>query len=173
MGVPNASDLHCFDLAPCLLLLRRGFFLGSPSVLLCGSLGSGAALTAARLLPMFLRSLFYERTVLRHLERVRQLSVEVQTDIAARVSNFIEQARTVSDEQLERFAQAAHEEQQRAGGKSDMDPARAAPAISEAWCKAKLGLATGSLNQHSAIEIIVAIETFTSKRASDHQRTGR
>ena len=56
---------------------------------------------------MFLRSLFYERTVLRHLERVRQLSVEVQTDIAARVSNFIEQARTVSDEQLERFAQAA------------------------------------------------------------------
>jgi hypothetical protein len=122
---------------------------------------------------MFLRSLFYERTVLRHLERVRQLSVEVQTDIAARVSNFIEQARTVSDEQLERFAQAAHEEQQRAGGKSDMDPARAAPAISEAWCKAKLGLATGSLNQHSAIEIIVAIETFTSKRASDHQRTGR
>jgi len=122
---------------------------------------------------MFLRSLFYERTVLTHLERVRQLPVQVQTDIAVRVSNFIEQARTVSDELLERFAHAAREEQQRAvqqGGKSDMDPAWAAPAISEAWCKAKLGLATGSLNQHSAIEITVAIEAFTSKRASDHQR---
>jgi len=35
----------------------------------------------------------------------------------------------------------------------------AAPAIAEAWCKAKLGLATGSLNEHSAMEIIVAIET--------------
>ena len=122
---------------------------------------------------MFFRSLFYERTVLRHLERVRQLPVEAQTDIAVRVSNFIEQARTVSDERLEPFAQVAREEQQRAGqlgAKSDMDPTWAAPAISEAWCKAKLGLATGNLNQHSAIEIIVAIETFTSRRASNHQR---
>ena len=120
---------------------------------------------------MFFRSLFYERTVLSHLERVRQLPVDVQTDIAARVSNFIEQARAVSDEQLESFAHAAREEQQRAvqrGEKSDMDAAFAAPAISEAWCKAKLGLATGSLNEHSAMEIIVAIETFTSRRAPGH-----
>jgi hypothetical protein len=120
---------------------------------------------------MFFRSLFYERTVLRHLERVRQLPVEVQTDIAVRVNNFIEQARAFSDEQLERFAQAAREEQQRAvqrGGTSDLDPTWAAPAISEAWCKAKLGLATGSLNEHSAMEIIVAIETFTSRRAPGH-----
>ena len=92
------------------------------------------------MLPMFFRSLFYERTVLRHLERVRQLPVEVQTDIAMRVSNFIEQARAVSDEQLESFADAAREEQQRAvqrGATSDLDPTWAAPAISEAWCKAK------------------------------------
>jgi len=119
---------------------------------------------------MFFRSLFYERTVLRHLERVRQLPVEVQTDIAMRVSKFIEQARAVSDEQLESFANAALEEQQRAvqrGGTSDLDPTWAAPAISEPWCKAKLGLATGSLNEHSAMEIIVAIETFTSRRASN------
>jgi hypothetical protein len=125
---------------------------------------------------MFLRSLFYERTVLRHLERVRQLPVEVQTEIAVRVSNFIQQARTVSDERLEPFAQVAREEQQRAvqlGGMSDMEPRWAAPAISEAWCKAKLGLATGSLNQHSAIEIVVAIETFTSRRASDHRHLRR
>jgi hypothetical protein len=74
---------------------------------------------------------------------------------------------------LERFAQVAREEQQRAvelGAKSDMDPQWAAPAISEAWCRAKLGMATGNLNQHSAIEIVVAIETFTTKRASDHPR---
>ena len=124
---------------------------------------------------MFLRSLFYERNVLMHLERVRQLPVEVQTEIAMRVSNFIELARPVSDELLERFAQVARDEQQRAvklGAKSDMDPLWAAPAISEAWCKAKLGLATGNLNHHSAIEIMVAIETFTSKRASDRQRRG-
>jgi hypothetical protein len=122
---------------------------------------------------MFLRSLFYERSVLMHLERVRQLPVEVQIEIAMRVKNFIELARPVSDELLERFAQVAREEQQRAvelGAKSDVDPPWAAPAISEAWCKAKLGLATGNLNQHSAIEVIVAIETFTTKRASDYQR---
>ena len=104
-----------------------------------------------------------------HLERVRQLPVEVQTEIAMRVSNFITQARTVSDELLERFAQLALEEQQRAvklGAKSDMDPQWAAPAISEAWCKAKVGFAKGNLNRHSAIEIIVAIETFTKKRAT-------
>ncbi|MFZ0708677.1 MAG: hypothetical protein WAM53_01425 [Terrimicrobiaceae bacterium] len=92
-----------------------------------------------------------------------------------RVSNFIEQARTVSDERLEPFAQVAREEQQRAvqlGAKSDLDPTWAAPAISEAWCKAKLGLATGNLNQHSAIEIIVAIETFMSKRASSAPGSG-
>ena len=33
---------------------------------------------------MFLRSLFYERTVLMHLERVRKLPVEVQIEIAMR-----------------------------------------------------------------------------------------
>ena len=47
---------------------------------------------------MFLRSLFYERTVLSHLERVRQLPPEAQAEIAMRVSNFIELARPVSDD---------------------------------------------------------------------------
>ena len=117
---------------------------------------------------MFLRSLFYERTVLRHLERVRQLPVEVQIDIAMRVNNFVELARSVNDERLEPFAQVAREEQQRAvelGAKSDMDPNglhRQSPrhGAGRSW------VATGNLNQHSAIEIVVAIETFTSKRAS-------
>jgi hypothetical protein len=93
---------------------------------------------------MFLRSLFYERTVLSHLERVRQLPPEAQAEIAMRVSNFIELARPVSDDLLSRFAQVAREEQQRAveqGARSDTDPLWAAPAISEAWCNARLGVA--------------------------------
>ena len=79
---------------------------------------------------MFLRSLFYERTVLSHLERVRQLPPEAQAEIAMRVSNFIELARPVSDDLLSRFAQVAREEQQRAveqGARSDTDPLWAAP----------------------------------------------
>jgi hypothetical protein len=121
---------------------------------------------------MFFRSLFYERNVLMHLERVQQLPAEVQTDIAKRVGAFIELAKPLSDD-LQRFAQAAREEKERAvelGAKSDMDPLWAAPAISEAWCNAKLGLVTGNLNRHSAIEILIAIETFTAKQASDRQR---
>jgi AcrR family transcriptional regulator len=123
---------------------------------------------------MFLRSLFYERTVLSHLERVRQLPPEAQAEIAMRVGNFLELARPVSDDLLSRFVQVAREEQQRAmeqGAKSDTDPLWAAPAISEAWSNARLGLARGSLNRHSAIEIIIAIETFTMKGASERQRS--
>ena len=123
---------------------------------------------------MFLRSLFYERTVLSHLEKVRALPAEAQAEIAMRVSNFIELARPVSDDMLSRFAQVARQEQQRAveqGARSDVDPLWAAPAISDAWCNARLGLVTNNLNRHSAIEIIVAIETFTMKGASQRQRS--
>ena len=123
---------------------------------------------------MFLRSLFYETTVLSHLERVRQLPPEAQAELAMRVSNFIELARPVSDDLLSRFAQVAREEQQRAveqGARSDTDPLWAAPAISEAWCNARLGLATRNLTRHSVIEIITAIETFTIKGASQRQQS--
>jgi hypothetical protein len=123
---------------------------------------------------MFLRSLLYERTVLSHLERVRQLPQEAQAEIAMRVSNFIELARPVSDDLLSRFVQVAREEQQRAveeGARSDMDALWAAPAISEAWCNARLGLATGNLNRHSAIQIITAVEAFTTKGAQERQRS--
>jgi hypothetical protein len=115
---------------------------------------------------MFLQSLFYERTVLSHLEKVRQLPPEAQAEIAMRVSNFIELARPVSDDLLSRFVQVAREEQQRAvdqGATSDTDPLRAAPAISEAWCNARLRLAKGNLTTHTAIQIITAIESFTMK----------
>jgi len=64
---------------------------------------------------MFFRSL-YERTVLRHLERVEQLPAEVQAQIAMRVGNLIELARPVSDALLERFAEIARQEQRCQGG---------------------------------------------------------
>ena len=115
---------------------------------------------------MFFRSLFYERNVLMHLARVQQLPPEVQAEIAKRVGNFIESAKPVSDDLLPRFGEAAREEKRRAvelGAKSDTDPLWAAPAISEAWCIAKLGLVTGDLNPHSAIRIMSAVENFTAK----------
>ena len=115
---------------------------------------------------MFFRSLFYERTILGHLERVEQLPPEVQAEIAMRVGNLIELARPVSDALLERFARMVRQEQLLAaeqGVRSDTDPLWAAPAISEAWCNARLGLANGTLNRHSAAAIIAAVETFTMK----------
>jgi len=122
---------------------------------------------------MFFRSLFYERTILRHLEKVEQLPFEVQAEIAVRVGNLIEMARPVSDALLERFAEVVRQEQQLAveqGAKSEMDPLWAAPAISEAWCNARLGLANGNLTRHSAVAIIAAVETFAKKKASDRER---
>jgi len=113
---------------------------------------------------MFFRSLFYERTILGHLERVEQLPPDVQAEIAMRVGNLIELARPVSDALLARFAQMVREEQLLAvqqGVTSDMDPLWAAPAISEAWCNARLGLANGNLDRQSAAAIIAAVETFT------------
>ena len=121
---------------------------------------------------MFFRSL-YEKTVLRHLERVEQLPAEVQAQIAMRVGNLIELARPVSDALLERFARMVRQEQVLAaeqGVRSDTDPLWAAPAISEAWCNARLGLANGNLNWHSAASIIAAVETFTKKKALDRHR---
>jgi hypothetical protein len=74
---------------------------------------------------------------------------------------------------LERFVQVVRQEQLLAveeGAKSEMDPLWAAPAISEAWCNARLGLAKGNLNRHSAVAIIAAVETFAKKKASDPER---
>jgi len=91
-----------------------------------------------------------------------------------RVRNFLELARPVSDDFLSRFAQVARDDQQRAaeqGAKSDTDPLLAAPVISEAWCNARMGLATGNLNRHSATEIIAAIETFTLQQTSKRRRS--
>ena len=59
------------------------------------------------------------------------------------------------------------------GARSDTDPLWAAPAISEAWCNARLGLATRNLTRHSVIEIITAIEIFTIKGVSQRQHSFR
>src|SRR5215831_12037279 len=91
---------------------------------------------------MFLRSLLYERTVLNHLEGVRQLPQETQAEIAMRVRNFIELARPVSDDLLSRFVQVAREEQQRAveeGATSDMDALWAAPSDLRGMVQRKAG----------------------------------
>jgi hypothetical protein len=125
---------------------------------------------------MFFRSLFYERTILQHLERVEQLPPEVQAEIAMRVGNLIELASPVSDALLQRFAQMVREEQLLAvqqGVRSDMDPLWAAPAISEAWCNARLGLANGNLNRQSAAAIIAAVETFTRAKHSPRRTSVR
>ena len=119
---------------------------------------------------MFFRSLFYERTVLSLLEKVQRLPPNVQAEIATRVGNYINLARTASDEaSLARFATAAVQEREKEiaqGAKSQVDPRWAAPALAEAWCVARLGLSNGNLNRHCAMAIIVAIEAFASKRAS-------
>jgi hypothetical protein len=123
---------------------------------------------------MFFRSLFYERTILSHLKRVEHLPAEVQAEIAMRVGNLIELARPVSVALLERFAEVVRQEQLlavREGAKSDTDPIWAAPAISEAWCNARLGLTKGNLDRHSAVAIIAAVESFTKRKALDRQTT--
>src|SRR5262249_3314298 len=109
-----------------------------------------------------------ERTILRHLERVEQLPAEVQTEIAMRVGNLVELARPVGDALLERFAEIARQEQLLAvkdGAKSDTDPQWAAPAISEAWRNARLGLAKLTLRRYSVVAILVAVESFAKKKA--------
>ena len=112
----------------------------------------------------------YERSVLSHLEKVQQLPLDVQADIARRVDNYINIARAAKDKALlERLASVAMEEQAKAIGQgvnSTMDPRWAAPALVEAWCYATIGLSNGNLDRSSAEAIIGAIEAFALKRAS-------
>ena len=118
----------------------------------------------------FFRSLLYERAVLSHLDKVHGLPPNVQADIATRVANYITLAGNSGDDvDLERFAEAAIQERNRAiaeGAKSETDLRRASPELAAAWCRAMLGLGNGNLDRHSAIGIITAIEAFASKPAS-------
>jgi hypothetical protein len=119
---------------------------------------------------MFFQSFFYERTVLSLLEKVQRLPPNVQAEIAARLGKYINFARTAKDEaSLTRVATAAAQERDKViaqGAKSPVDQRWAALALAEAWCIAMLGLSNGSLNRHSAMAIIAAIEAFALKRVS-------
>ena len=141
-----------------------------PSPALCDIVGSWGAPLLTGVSQMFFRSLFYERTVLSLLEKVQLLPLNVQAEIATRVRNYIDLARTASDEaSLARFATDAAQEREKViaqGAKSTLDQRWVAPALAEAWCVARLGLSNGSLNRHSAMAIIAAIDAFALKRAS-------
>ncbi len=129
---------------------------------------------------MFVRSLFWERTVLSLLEKVHRLPSNVQAEIADRVGGYIDIAGATGDETtLEQFAAAAVKEREQViaqGVKSQLDQRWAAPALAEAWCVARLGLDNGRLSRHSAMAVIVAIELFAPNRSASlgkGQRTGR
>jgi hypothetical protein len=119
---------------------------------------------------MFVRSLFWERTVLSLLEKVRGLPSNVQDEIASRVGGYIDIADATGDGgTLEQFAAAAVKEREQViaqGVKSQLDQRWAAPALAEAWCVARLGLDNGRLSRHSAMAVIVAIESFAPHRSA-------
>ena len=119
--------------------------------------------------PLFLRSLFWERTVLSVLEKLERLPTNVQGEIATRVGKYINFARTARDDAtMTRFIEAAAEERAKVaqGAKSTVEPRWSAPALAEAWCISWLGLSNGKLNRNSAMAVIVAIEAFASERAT-------
>jgi hypothetical protein len=119
---------------------------------------------------LFFRSLFWERTVLSVLEKVKRLPPNVQGEVAARVGTFINLARSASDDAaLTRFIETAAGERAKIieqGAKPRVDRPWATAALAEAWCIARLGLLNGSLNRYSAMSVIAAIEAFASKRAA-------
>jgi hypothetical protein len=110
-------------------------------------------------------SVSYAESVLSHLEKVQQLPVEAQIDIARRVDSYIKIARAAKNEAVvAAIASSASEEQAKAIGQGMMDPRWAAPAIAEAWCYATISLSKGYLDRLHAEAIIGAIEAFTSSR---------
>jgi hypothetical protein len=126
---------------------------------------------------MFVRSLFWERTVLSLLEKVQHLPSNVQAEIASRVGGSIDIADSTGDQcSLEQFAAAAVKEREQViaqGVKSQLDQRWAAPALAEAWCVARLGLDNGRLTRHSAMAVIAAIEAFAPPRSNYGARSDR
>ena len=112
-------------------------------------------------------SFSYGESVLSHLEKIQELSAEVQGGITAGVDNYIKFARSAKDNALlARIASMAMEEQAKAIGQgaNTMDPRWAVPAIAEAWCYATISLSEGYLDRLHAEAIIAAIEAFTSSQ---------
>ena len=119
-------------------------------------------------------SISYAESVLSHLEKVQELPVDVQTNIARRVDSYIIIARAAKDEAiLATLASTAREDQAKAIGQGGdpMDPRWAAPAIAEAWCYATISLSKGYLDRLHAEAIIGAIESFTTSRLNRTEAT--
>jgi hypothetical protein len=119
--------------------------------------------------PLWLRSLFWERTVFSLLDKVERLPPGVQGEIATRVGKYINIARTAPDYALmTRFIEAAAGERAKVARaeKFTTNPHWTAPALAEAWCVSRLGLSNGTLDRSSAISITTAIEDFLSGRTS-------
>jgi hypothetical protein len=119
-------------------------------------------------------SISYAESVLLHLEKVQELPVDVQTNIARRVDSYIIIARAAKDEAiLATLASTAREDQAKAIGQGGdtMDPRWAAPAIAEAWCYATISLSKGYLVRLHAEAIIGAIESFTTSRLNRMEAT--
>ena len=119
-------------------------------------------------------SISYAESVLSHLEKVQELPVDVQTNIARRVDSYIMIARAATNETiLATLASTAREDQAKAIGQGGdtMDPRWAAPAIAEAWCYATISLSKGYLVRLHAEAIIGAIESFTTSRLNRTEAT--
>ena len=119
-------------------------------------------------------SISYAESVLSHLEKVQELPVDVQTNIARRVDSYIMIARAAKDETiLATLASTAREDQAKAIGQGGdtMDPRWAAPAIAEAWCYATISLSKGYLVRLHAEAIIGAIKSFTTSRLNRMEAT--
>ena len=119
-------------------------------------------------------SISYAESVLLHLEKVQELPVDVQTNIARRVDSYIIIARAAKDEAIvATLASTAREDQTKAIGQGGdpMDPRWAAPAIAEAWCYATISLSKGYLDRLHAEAIIGAIESFTTSRLNRTEAT--
>ena len=109
---------------------------------------------------MFFRSLFWERTVLSLLEKVQELPLNVQADIAKRVGGYIAIASTTHEAgSLERFAAAAVKERgksSRRGSSPHWTNVGPRPHLLRHGAWRGWGL-QGSLNRHSAMAVSLSI----------------
>jgi hypothetical protein len=115
------------------------------------------------------RSLFWERAVFSLLAKVERLPPNLQNEIATRVGEYINLARTARDDAtLTRFIEAAARERAKVAqeAKSTANPLWAASSLAEAWCVSRLGLSNGNLNRYAAMSVRTAIEAFASGRAT-------
>ena len=98
---------------------------------------------------------------------MKRLPATLQGEIAARVGNYINLARTATDTAaLTGFIEAAAAERAQIieqMTKPTVDGPWATAALAEAWCIARLGLLNGSLNRYSAMSVMAAIEAFASE----------